>query len=67
MRLKIIREYKKGKKDLDNMKKAKKEIQDKHLDLSKAADLLVAAAIFVAIVGVAFVAPESLPILLAAI
>lgn len=49
------------------MKKAKKEIQDKHLDLSKAADLLVAAAIFVAIVGVAFVAPESLPILLAAI
>lgn len=49
------------------MKKAKAEINKKHLNLKKAKDLIIAAGIFVAIVGVAFFAPEVLPAVLVAI
>lgn len=61
------KDYKKGKSDLKKMKKAKAEINKKHLNLKKAKDLIIAAGIFVAIVGVAFFAPEVLPAVLAAI
>lgn len=60
-------DYKKGQKDLGNMKKAKQEIKSKHLDLSFNKDLLIAAGIFVIVVGVAFVAPEFIPALLSGI
>ena len=55
------KDYKKGKSDLKKMKQAKSEIKRKHLNLKNAKDLLIAAGIFVAIVGVAFFAPEVLP------
>ena len=61
------KDYKKGKSDLKKMKKAKAEINKKHLNLKKRKDLIIAAGIFVAIVGVAFFAPEVLPAVLAAI
>lgn len=61
------KDYKKGKADLDKMQNAKKEIQKHNLDLNKWTDVLIAAGIFVAIVGVAFFAPEALPFALAAI
>ena len=55
------KDYKKGKSDLKKMKKAKSEIKRKGLNLKNAKDLIIAAGIFVAIVGVAFFAPEALP------
>lgn len=51
------KDYKKGQKDLKNMKKAKAEIKRKKLNLNKYQDLIIAAGIFVAIVGVAFFVP----------
>lgn len=49
------------------MKKAKQEINRQKLDLSQWKDVVIAAGIFVAIVGVAFFAPEFLPAAIAAI
>jgi len=60
-------DYKKGQQDLNKMKKAKQEINRQNLDLSKWKDVVIAAGIFVAIVGVAFFAPEALPAALAVI
>lgn len=60
-------DYKKGQQDLNKMKKAKQEINRQKLDLSQWKDVVIAAGIFVAIVGVAFFAPEFLPTALAAI
>ena len=58
---------KKGQKDLKKMQEAKREIHRRKLNLSVNKDLLIAAGIFVTAVGVAFVAPEFLPALLAAV
>ncbi len=55
------KDYKKGKSDLKKMQKAKYEIKRRGLNLRNAKDLIIAAGIFVAIVGVAFFAPEALP------
>jgi hypothetical protein len=60
-------DYKKGQQDLNKMKKAKQEISRQNLDLSQWKDVVIAAGIFVAIVGVAFFAPEALPAVLVAI
>ena len=49
------------------MQEAKREIHRRKLNLSVNKDLLIAAGIFVTVVGVAFVAPEFLPVLLAAV
>ena len=43
------------------MQKAKAEIKRRGLNPINAKDLIIAAGIFVAIVGVAFFAPEALP------
>lgn len=61
------RDYKKAKNDLAKMKRAKSEINKKHLNLNNAKDLVIAAGIFVSIVGVAFFAPAALPAALLAI
>ena len=42
------------------MQKAKAEIKRRGINLRNAKDLIIAAGIFVAIVGVAFFAPEAL-------
>lgn len=60
-------DYKKGKQDLENMQKAKKEIKKQKLNLSKYSDLIIAVGIFVMIVGVCFFAPEAIPGVLALI
>lgn len=49
------------------MKRAKAEIKRRKLNLNKYKYLIIAAGIFVAIVGVAFFAPEALPAVLPAI
>lgn len=61
------KDYKKGQKDLKNMKKAKAEIKRKKLNLNIYKDLIIAAGIFIVIVGVAFFAPEALPAVIPAI
>lgn len=61
------KDYKKGQNDLKNMKRAKAEIKRWKLNLNKYKYLIIAAGIFVAIVGVAFFAPEALPAVLPAI
>ena len=43
------------------MQKAKAEIKRRGINLGNAKDLIIAAGIFVAIIGVAFFAPEALP------
>ena len=60
-------DFKKGQADLKKMQNAKREIKSRNLNLSVSKDLLIAAGIFVTIVGTAFVAPEFLPALLAAV
>ena len=60
-------DYKKGKEDLRKMQQAKAEINRQQLNLNDYKDLILAAAIFVGIVGVAFFAPEALPAALALI
>ena len=49
------------------MRKAKSEIQRRNLNLNNHKHLIIAAAIFLTIVGVAFFAPAALPLALAAI
>lgn len=49
------------------MKKAKSEINKKHLNLKNIKDLIIAAGIFITIIGVAFFAIEALPMVLVAI
>lgn len=66
-KVKDSKDYKKGQKDLKKMQEAKREIHRRKLNLSVNKDLLIAAGIFVTAVGVAFVAPEFLPALLAAV
>lgn len=66
-KVKDSKDYKKGQKDLKKMQEAKREIHRRKLNLSVNKDLLIAAGIFVTAVGVAFVAPEFLPVLLAAV
>ena len=61
------KDYKKGKSDLKKMKKAKAEINKKHINLKNSKYLIISAGIFVDIVGVAFFAPEVLPAVLVAI
>lgn len=60
-KIRSSKDYKKGKSDLKKMKKAKSEIKKKHLNLKNSKDLIIAAGIFVAIVGVAFFSPAALP------
>ena len=66
-KVKDSKDYKKGQKDLKKMQEPKREIHRRKLNLSVNKDLLIAAGIFVTAVGVAFVAPEFLPALLAAV
>lgn len=60
-KVKGSRDYKKGQEDLKNMQKAKQEINRRHLNMKNRKDVIIAAGIFVTIVGVAFFAPEALP------
>lgn len=54
-----LNDYKKGKKDLDNMKKAKSQIRAKGLNLKKASDIIIAIGIFVAVVGIVIFATSA--------
>ena len=55
------RDYKKGQSDLNKMRKAKSEISRRHINLKKYKGRIIAAGIFVVIVGVAFFSPAFLP------
>lgn len=55
------KDYQKGKKDIENYKRAKVEIQNRGLNLNVNSDLLIAAGIIVAFVGVAYFAPYYIP------
>lgn len=46
-----LADYKKGQKDLANMRKAKQQITAKKLNLRKNADIVIAIGIFVSVVG----------------
>ncbi|HFI0633429.1 TPA: hypothetical protein ACGO4G_002036 [Streptococcus suis] len=54
-------DYQKGKKDIQKYRQAKAEINHRGLNLSINNDLLIAAGIIVAIVGVAYFAPAYIP------
>ncbi|MBF0818448.1 hypothetical protein [Streptococcus acidominimus] len=54
-------DYQKGKKDIQKFREAKTEINRRGLNLNINKDLVVAAGIVVALVGVAYFAPAFLP------
>lgn len=54
-----LADYKKGQKDLANMKKAKSQIKAKNLDLRKYSDIIIATGIFISVVGLVLFAPAA--------
>ena len=58
---KALKDYKKGQDDLKKEKAAKSEINRRHLNLKNPAQLAIAIAIFISIVGLVIFAPESAP------
>ena len=60
-KVKESKDYKKAKADLKNMKKVKREISRRKINLKKRKGRIITAGIFIVIVGVAFFSLGFLP------